>query len=270
MGDRKNFFITGCASGIGKHLTSVLLSQGKNVFATDINFEGLENAAQEAGWPSERVWLERLDVRGNDEWQTVFPKAVEAMGFVDCIINNSGILKAFWCHETPPDMVDLMIDVNVKGVMFGTQVAAKHMIERKEGHVINVASMAGMAPITGQSVYSGSKFAVRGYTLACAAELRKHGVACTAICPAGVQTPLFAGQEQEEAAAMIFVEKNLLTVQDIERAIINKALPGEPLEVALPTKLAIQARFASMFPRLGSVLGPMYMNKGRKNQLRKA
>jgi 3-oxoacyl-[acyl-carrier protein] reductase len=268
MGERSNFFITGCASGIGKHLTSVLLNQGKKVYATDINFEGLEAAAKEAGWPSDRVWLEKLDVRSNDEWQAVFPRAVEAMGFVDCIINNSGILKAFWCHETPADIVDLMLDVNVKGVMFGTQVAAAHMIERKNGHVINIASMAGMAPITGQSVYSGSKYAVRGYTLACAAELSKHGVACTAICPSGVQTPLFAGQEQDEAAAMLFVEKNLLTVEDIEWAILKKAIPGEPLEVALPFKLAIQARFANMFPWLGKVLGPLYMNKGRKNQLR--
>ncbi len=268
MSEHTTFFITGCASGIGRHLTDVLQKQGKKVFASDINIEGLRATAQELNWPEDRVFLAKLDVRDYEEWTAVWESAEKELGGIDVIINNSGILKAYWCHETPPEMVHLMVDVNVKGVMFGSQLACKHMMERKRGHIINVASMAGMAPITGQSVYSGSKYAARGYSLAIAEEMRKHNVKVTAICPAAVQTPLFAGQEKDEAAAMLFIADQLLTVEDIEDAILNKALKRQPLEVAVPAGLGMLARIANLMPWTGKLLANYFMNRGRKHQLK--
>ena len=102
----------------------------------------------------------------------------------------AGVLRVERVEDLQPESVALQLDVNTKGVILGTQAAAKVMVGQGRGHIINIASMAALAPVPGISVYSASKFAVRGFSLAAAQELEDRGVQVTVVCPDAVDTPM--------------------------------------------------------------------------------
>lgn len=263
----RNFFLTGCASGIARHMTGVLLSQGHKVYATDINDEALEAHAQEKGWPADRVRTARLDVTDPDNWEEVFAEAARDFGKIDVAMNIAGYLQSGWLHEAPVHEVHRHVDINGKGVIFGTQVAARHMIGNKSGHIVNISSIAGLVPVPGMALYSAAKYMVRSYSLAAAAELRPHGVYVTVICPFSVQTPLLERQLYNTEASMMF-SCPALTVEDIEKAIVNRALKKKPLEVWIPRRRCWLARFIDVFPSMAGAAASFYNSMGRSKQAR--
>jgi len=260
----QNFFLTGCASGIAKHLTGRLLEAGHRVYATDINIEGLDKTAEEQDWDKERVRTQQLNVGNYANWEEVFGAAVNEFGHIDVIGNIAGILKSGWIQDMPLDEVDMQVEVNIKGVMYGTQVAARHMIERKSGHIINIASMAGMAPIPGLAVYSGTKYAVRGFSMACASELRQYNIAVTAVCPDAVATPMTEIPVENEAADIIWSSGEMLTEKDIGDLIMNRVLPKKPVVAVLPRGRGIQARLGDLLPNLGYGMIAGLRKKGKE------
>jgi 3-oxoacyl-[acyl-carrier protein] reductase len=139
------------------------------------------------------------------------------------------------------------------------------MVARGRGHILNIASLAGIAPVAGLTLYSASKFAVRGFTLAAATDLKPHGVAVTVVCPDAVATPMLALQEDFAEAALTFSGSKPLTVEEVGSAILD-ALESRPLEVALPHSRAILARFASAAPGLASHVDPWLRKKGIRTQ----
>lgn len=244
------FMLTGGASGIGKHLTAVLLRQGRRVIATDLNIDAIEAPEKH-----------RLDVRDPEAWERV----LDAAGDVDVLMNIAGCLRPGWVHEARPEDIHMQLDVNVKGVMFGTRAAARRMAARGRGHILNFASMAALAPIPGIAVYSASKYAVRGFSLAAAQELRPRGVHVTVICPDAVRTPMLERQKDFEEAAMIFSAPRILSVEDVERAVM-RALVKKPLEVFIPRGRGCFARLADLFPGLTIRLGDRLRRRGLERQ----
>ena len=260
----QNFFLTGCASGMGKHLTNVLQQRGDCVFATDISHDVLKENASELGWPEDRVKLRQLDVTDPEAWEATFAEAVEAFGGIDVTMNIAGLLMSSWVTESPLKETNAQIDVNIKGVAYGTQVSARHMVERGHGHIINIASVAGLVPVPGLSIYAATKHAVRAFSISAALELRPKGVYVTAVCPASVQTPMLDNQEGVDAAEMFFSGAKILTLEDIERAILNRAMKRKPLEVHVPVLKVKYARWFGVFPWLAPIILPMYRNSGRR------
>ncbi len=263
-----NFFITGCASGIGRHLADVLLAAGHRVFATDLDEAAMRAHASASGWPADRAHMRRLDVTDSGAWDLVFAEAARVMGRVDVLINVAGYLLPGYIADVDAAAVHRHIDVNTKGTIFGTQVAARHMLARGQGHIINIASLAALAPVPGIALYSASKYAVRGFSLAAAQELRPRGVAVTVVCPDAVQTPMLDLQVGYKEAAMTFSGSRLLTVNDISDAIIKRVLPGRPLELYLPRSRALLARLADLLPRTALWLRPRLEARGRARQAR--
>ncbi len=265
MADSRSFFLTGCASGIGKHLCGLLVADGHRVFATDVNIDALTGHAQKEGWPVDRVATSALDVRDPDAWESVFAKAAERFGHVDVCLNIAGVLLANWVHEAPRNEVDAQIDVNLKGVIYGTQVAARHMVERGEGHIVNIASLAGVAAPPGLSIYAASKHGVRGFSIVAALELRKSGVFVTAVCPDAINTPMANIPKENDAGAMFFSAPQLLTVEQIGRHLMKKVLVKKPVTFSTPRGRSFLAHVSNLFPSLGLRVAEGYLNKGRKS-----
>lgn len=268
----QNFFLTGCASGIGRHLTGRLLAQGHRVFATDINLAALQQVAQEfartLNVSETQLRVARHDVTSADSWAEVFQEAMDAFGAIDVTMNIAGVMIGGWAVDAPPELVHRHFDINVKGVIFGTQTAARHMIGRGQGHIINIASLSSLAPIPGIAIYSASKYAVRAFSLAIAQELRPHGIAVTVINPDAVNTPLLRPNENIEAAALVFSGARLLKVEEIGSAIIERALRRRPLEITIPRHRGWLARVTDVFPQLAFILGPLMQRQGLQKQLR--
>lgn len=241
-------------------MANVLVERGHNIVATDIK-------PIKHNWPDERALVLALDVTDADAWERALSEAVARFNSIDVHMNIAGYLKPGHFQDMPAQEVHRHLDINVKGVMFGTQVASRLMIKQGYGHIINIASMAGLAPIPGLAFYSASKFAVRSFSLAAAFELRPHNVFVTAICPDGVKTPMLDVQQSHEESALTFSGPRILTVQDIEYAILHRALHRKPLEIYIPLSRGFLARLGDLFPRLGFLLIPILSKRGRKRQL---
>jgi 3-oxoacyl-[acyl-carrier protein] reductase len=260
--------LTGCASGIGLHLTSVLSGQGHRVMATDVDEAALEKRAAERGWDPARVRIRKLDVRSEGAWEETLAAAEAAFGPVDVLMNIAGVLRPGYVCDLSPADVELHLSVNVTGTVLGTSAAARRMIARRAGHIVNFGSLASLAPVPGLSLYSASKFAVRGFSLAAAIELRPQGVAVTLVMPDAVQTPMLDLQLDYEEAALTFSGPRALTVDDIARVITDTVLPRRPMEVSLPLSRALTARLANSAPELARVLEPVLARRGRQVQER--
>jgi 3-oxoacyl-[acyl-carrier protein] reductase len=271
MNEPETYFLTGCASGIGRHLADKLVSEGRRLFATDINFDSLTAHAKSKNWPEDRVRLLRLDVRDRQAWTEAITEAVEVFGGIDVLMNIAGYMLAGWAHEASAEIVDRHFDINVKGAIYGTQAAAQQMLTqaggRGHGHIINIASLSALVPIPGIAIYSASKYAVRAFSLAIAQELRPHNIYVTVISPDAVQTPLLNPQKGIDAAAIVFSSPRLLTVEDVARAIFKKAIPRKPMEVIIPARRGWLAHLTNIFPQLTFKLGPIYRKRGAAHQV---
>ncbi|MBI4208257.1 MAG: SDR family oxidoreductase [Deltaproteobacteria bacterium] len=259
--------LTGAASGIGLHLAGVFASRGYPLLVTDIHEQILQEQAEKLHWRSPQVLIQKLDVRDREQWKQTIDLAVQTWGRVDILMNIAAYLRPGFIHEIDASEVDRHIDVNIKGVLYGTQAAARQMILQGKGHIINISSLAGIAPTPGISLYSASKFSVRGFSLAVADELRPHGVYVTVVCPDAVQTPMLDLQlGYRKETALVFSGPHPLRVQDIERAIFEKVIPKRPLEVLLPAHRGWLAKLANLFPSLLKTLGPIFRKRGLSNQ----
>jgi len=262
--DQQTYVITGAASGIGWCLADVLVARGERVVATDIDLTALAEHAEANAWPAERTLVRQLDVRDPKAWAQVLAEAVDTFGNLDVLINNAGYVQPAMFQELDPDQVHRHIDVNTKGVIFGTQAAARVMVPQGRGHIINVGSFAALAPIPGIAVYTGSKYAVRGFSLAVAHELRPFGVYVSVFSPESVQTPMLDREKQYDEGAIVFAAPRLLTVDEVAGVILDRVLGRRrrPLEVYQPRHRGILLRLADLFPRFGLWVFPMIRRRG--------
>jgi len=268
MANPKVIIVTGCTSGIGLHMACAFAKQGHKVVATARNLERLQIIAANASWDPNQVLLEQLDIRSPVAWQHTIDRAIERWGRVDVLLNNAGYLKPGYIHELDPSEIDAHLDTNVKGTIMGSQVTAKQMVKQGSGHIINIASLAGIAPVPGLALYATSKFAVRGFSLSIADELKPYGVSVTVLCPDAVETPMLEMERDYEETALVFSGGKILSVIDIENAIINRAMKRKPLEIALPGTRGFLAKLSSFLPEISSKAIGQLKKKGLKNQRR--
>lgn len=259
----KVFFLTGCASGIGKRMMEEVVKRGGRVFAADINLKGLKAASKSLG---KNVVPVQLDVRSAAQWKKALQSAQRKWGSVDVCINIAGYLKPGFLHETPTDEIDKHMMINALGVMYGTQAAAQMMVKRGHGRIINIASLAGVAPIPGISLYSTSKFAVRGFSLAVAEELSTLGVSVTVVCPDAVRTPMLDLQKNYKEAALTFSAPRFLETDDVVNVILGSVLDNKPREVLIPPGRGILAKIGNSFPGMASMLAGSLRKKGLSRQ----
>jgi 3-oxoacyl-[acyl-carrier protein] reductase len=243
-------------------VVDALAAQGDRVLATDLREEPLASLCESGGWPRALVHPQALDVTQAESWRAAFRVANERWGGVDVLFNVAGFLTPGYVHESNLDDVGRHLDINVKGVMFGTRIAAEHMVRAGSGHIVNIASMAAFAPIPGLSLYCASKYAVRAYSLAAAIELKDKGVAVTVVCPDAVATPMLDKQKDYEEASLTFSGPRVLTPEEVATVLAGEVLDQRPMEVALPRSRKWLARVLDTFPQLAPIVSPMFLKQG--------
>jgi 3alpha(or 20beta)-hydroxysteroid dehydrogenase len=178
--------ITGAARGQGQAEAERFVAEGARVVLTDLLPE-VHDVASALGDAARSV---THDVSDEAAWNTVIDVAREAFGGVDILVNNAGIYRVGRLLETTTEEFRRILDVNLFGVWNGIRAAAPLMIERRSGSIINIASVAGIRATPNASLYTASKFAVRGITKAAALELGPQGVRVNAILPGVIPTPM--------------------------------------------------------------------------------
>lgn len=270
--ERPVAIVTGAASGIGRHMARSLFRAGYRLALLDVNSVGLERLSREEPWVSDSsVIVRTMDTRDAVAWTAVVDLVVERFGRLDLLLNVAGFLRPGWLTEVDPSVLDLHVDVNVKGVMYGTRAAAIQMTRQRSGHILNVASIAGVSHVPGLAAYAATKHAVRGFSLSVAHELSQHGIAVTVLCPDAVETPMLTAQENHPEAAMTFGGRRALRLDEVEAA-IHDALLRRPLEVVLDvpfTGRAVGAKLSNFFPALTGLAARRIQRAGQAAQRRR-
>ena len=182
----KSVIVTGASSGIGAATARKLAASGAQVMLAARREDRLKALAAEIGGD---VKWRVTDVANHGDMLKLGEEAIKAFGKVDVIVNNAGIMPLSLLANRRVAEWDQMIDVNIKGVLYGIDAVLSHMLERKEGHVINVSSVAGLMTNPTSAVYSGTKHAVK----AISEGLRKETagvIRVTCIYPGKVNTEL--------------------------------------------------------------------------------
>jgi 3-oxoacyl-[acyl-carrier protein] reductase len=241
--------VTGAASGIGRHWAGVLAARREEyrLALGDVNVAGLSTAFR----ASDRLRLHALDIRSPERWKAMVEDTLDRYGRIDYLFNIAGGGWPGFLLDVPRRIVDATIDVNLKGPIHGMRAVAPVMVRQHAGHIVNVASLAGISPTPGHEVYSAAKSGLRALSLATAVRLRKDGVFVTVVCPDLVDTPALERQLALEPrdVALIHSGPGALSVTDVEAAFV-RALRDRPLEIALPVWRGWLAKANSLFPPL--------------------
>ena len=185
--------ITGGARGIGKATATALVRKGCRVAIGDLDLALAEETA--AGLGGGTVALS-LDVTDRSSFAAFLDAAERELGPVDVLINNAGIMPVTPFVEESDDSIKRQLDINIYGVIVGTQLAIERLRPRGGGHIVNLASQAGKGGFPGIATYSGTKHAVVGISEAVRQELRGSGVEVACVMPTVVNTELTAGVGQ--------------------------------------------------------------------------
>ena len=190
---QRHIFITGGASGIGRAVAIYFAKKGWFVTATDVNASGLEETLGLIDGDAKFSML--LDVRDRDAWDEALKASAKAAGGrIDVMFNNAGIGTGGAIAGLEKEEIDACLDINLRGVLYGAQAAYPYLKAAGPGSaLVNTASAAGITGGSGMSVYSATKFAVRGIAESLDAEWVEDGIKVSSICPSFIDTPLLDG-----------------------------------------------------------------------------
>jgi len=237
--------ITGAGRGIGAATAGALTREGARVAIGDIDVDIAKETADQLG--GDTVALP-LDVT-SAESVTAFMDGVEStLGPIDVYINNAGVMPLSHLLDEDDATIDRIFAINTRAVIHGTREAARRMLPRGKGHIVNVASTAGKAGIAGSATYCASKAAVVQYTEGAYAELHPHGLEFSIVMPGITRTELTAGVEDMPAFRAI-------TPESVADAIVA-AIVKPRLEVYVPRSAGTLMNVIRLLPfRVGQALG---------------
>lgn len=193
--------ITGASSGLGEAVARRLGACGAKLVLGARRLERLEGVAADIVAAGGEARILKTDVQEPAHVQALVDEAVSTYGRLDVMINNAGLMAQSTLAARRIDEWDRMIDINIKGVLYGIAAALPVMQAQKRGHIINVASVAGHKVRGGGAVYAATKHAVRVITEGLRQEVKPYHLRTTIISPGAVETELPAGTKDPETAA---------------------------------------------------------------------
>jgi NAD(P)-dependent dehydrogenase (short-subunit alcohol dehydrogenase family) len=230
--------ITGGARGIGKTTARALVGKGCRVAIGDLDASLAEGAAAELAGGS--IGL-ALDVSDRGSFARFLDEAERQLGPVDVVINNAGLMPVTPFVEESDASIRRQLDVNLYGVIVGTQLAIERMRPRRSGHVVNIASSAGKAGVPGIATYSATKHAVVGLTEAVRAEHSDDGIEFSYVMPITVNTQLIEGLKDQRGVKRVEPE-------DVAAEIVD-ALETGKVDVYVPKQLRATVMLGGLMPR---------------------
>jgi 2-dehydro-3-deoxy-D-gluconate 5-dehydrogenase len=226
----KGAVVTGGAMGIGQGIAFRLAEAGAGVIIADISVNEAKDTVKQIeskGWKAKFL---KADVCKVESAEEAIQAAIDAYGSIDILVNSAANITAAKFMDSDEALVEKAFNVNVKGIIRFSQAAVREMIKAKHGgKIINIASLGGLVPARGQSIYSATKAAVISLTKSMANELGPYGITANALAPGGVMT---AGTVaiSERLMKALGMSPEELTNSHLGRTPLNRV--GEPDDMA--------------------------------------
>lgn len=188
---QKTAIITGSASGMGLIEAKLFADRGYKVALLDVNEEGLKKAVEEIQSTGGEAEGFVINLTNHDSIIATVKAVEDSFGKIDVLVNNAGVFDKYQTSlETPRDRWDFLLSINLTSVFDMCNAVLPGMIERGEGAIVNIASVAGLVAGKGGAAYTASKHAAIGYTKHLASEYSRHGIRINAVAPGTIITPL--------------------------------------------------------------------------------
>ncbi len=260
----KTVIVTGGSEGVGAAVARRFAEAGANLVLVARGREKLERLAEELR-PRARVLTCAMDVADEAAGPELFKRAEREFGAIHILVNNAG-----YHHRGPVEQVGAqelgrMIDVNLRAPIVLTRLALPYLRQAGEGAVINVASLAGRTPLPGAATYSASKFGLRAFTFALGEELAGSGIKVAAVSPGPIDTGFIMANI--DAVADITFSQPLSTPDEVAQVVMELAV-NAARERSMPPVSGWLTTLSYVFPRLGRLLRPVLLRKGRRAKAR--
>ncbi|HWM85035.1 MAG TPA: SDR family NAD(P)-dependent oxidoreductase [Kofleriaceae bacterium] len=259
--------VTGAGRGLGRLIARGLAEKGFGVLLTDVDAAAVRDAAAEIG--GDRAWPFEQDVRDPDSHRRAAAAAAER-GELALWVNNAGVLRSAAAWEHRDDDVRLQVEVNLLGLMWGSRAAVDAMRgQGVRGHIINIASMSSIVPAPGLAVYTATKHAVLGFSIALQGDLQHAGVPIqvSAICPDAIDTDLTRNVKDDSSAALLFSSNKLLRAEDVAETVVG-LVDNPRLVVVRPRVRGVLAHIFRPFPATGLRVLQQFRKMGERHQRR--
>jgi len=237
---RRVVAITGAGRGIGRATAQLFADQEATVCLGDLDGDSVIDAATAIG---DNAHPFQVDVRSEDSVQDFIASIEHSVGAVDVLVNNAGLMPVGRFLDEDPAITEAVIAVNLLGPINGMRAVLPGMIERRQGHVVNVASMLGRTELPGLASYIATKHALVGLTAAVRSEISGTGVTLTTVLPSVVNTELSSGIAIPGALSRLA----RVEPQDVATAIVGSC-EGRPNEVTVPRWLALYPMLRPFIP----------------------
>jgi NAD(P)-dependent dehydrogenase (short-subunit alcohol dehydrogenase family) len=231
--------ITGGARGLGLATARALAARGACIAIGDLDGDLARTEA--AALPGPKHFGAALDVTDADGFSRFLDEAEAALGPLDVLVNNAGIMVVSPFIDEDPALTRREFEINVLAVITGTQLALRRMLPRRSGHIVNIASAAGKAGVAGEATYCATKHAVVGLDETLRSEYRKSGVTFTTVMPGLANTELAAGMKPGRGVPLVEPD-------EVAEGIIG-ALETGRVEVYVPPRIGPIVRSQALMPR---------------------
>lgn len=214
----KHILITGATEGIGFETAKVVAGMGAKMTITGRNEEKLNSLAVELAkiTAKENISVQPADLTNGEERLQLIAHAEQAHGFINGLVNSAGVAGGRTVEELDEEFIERLMNLNYKCTFLLTQEVYRKMMERKEGDIVNVASLSGLRGTHGNTAYAASKFALLGWTQSMALEAIEHGIRVNAVCPGYVDTEMARNSIRRKAE-----RKNIAFEQGMEEAVAS-------------------------------------------------
>lgn len=214
----KSALVTGAASGIGRAVAEDLAAHGAYVLLADLN----ETEGQPVASRLPNALFQHADISSRDDCQALVARAAEAWGGLDILVNNAGITKDNLLFRIADADWDAVLDTNLKSAFVLTRLAARGMIKRRWGRVVNISSVVGISGNKGQANYAASKAGLIGFTKSVARELASRNVLVNAVAPGYIDTEMTQAISADAKTALqaAIPLGRLGTGDDVARAVL--------------------------------------------------
>lgn len=240
--------VTGASSGIGAACARLFAQEGYRVVLAARRFDRLEQLAGEIGAAGGQALPIAADLCQLEDIQRLVSRALDEFGQIDVLLNNAGFGRLGWLEELDPASdVEAQLRVNLAAVIQLSRQVLAPMMRRRSGHIINMASMAGLIATPTYSVYAASKFAVRGFSEALRREVGVWGIHVSVIYPGGVETEFGEHTGARRKSGTTTPDWLRLSAEQVARAVLSVARrPRRCLILPWPMKFAVWAN--ALFP----------------------
>jgi NAD(P)-dependent dehydrogenase (short-subunit alcohol dehydrogenase family) len=241
--------VTGAASGIGRALALRLASKGAHVALADVNQAGLEETARMLAGAGVKVTTHAVDVRSREAVYAYAADVEKQHGGADVVINNAGLTVRAALEDVSYEDFELVIGVNMWGVIYGCKAFLPLFRKRGGGHIVNISSINAMVPFSENGPYNISKYAVLGLSETLMQELQGQPIQVTCVHPGGIRTNIVRNARGHSASDAALFDKIARTSADEAAAVITSGIEKNKEQVFVGLDAKALATAKRLVPR---------------------